>query len=131
MPQTRDYETIIPLPRDADTAAWLAAKGVELGTRWPIDDDVLVWLVRESFVNAAKAFAFELVEFTDHGNIDYETALADHPDLGKDLLERLDRPADDFVWRRFTGLARQASYVEAALADDLAHRAEVAEDTNA
>lgn len=114
MPYTKDYETIFPIPRDEETAAWLAAKGFELGTQWPIDNELLVWLVAESFDKAARAFGYELTEFTDEGEVDHE----DYPEIGKELLERIGRPAEDFLWRRFTGKARQAAYVTEAIEQD-------------
>ena len=116
MAYTKDYETIIPLPRDQATADELAAAGIELGTQWPIDDVLLVWLVRESFDRAAQNWSLELVEFTDEGEVNPEDRDPKHMEP---LLERLQLPATDFIWRKFTGKARRPAAVLAAIAADL------------
>lgn len=84
----------IPLPRTAEVAALFP------DIPWPVDEDTLVWLTRESFVRQAENDYLELTEFRDCGEVPVE----DIPPL---VERQLGRPATDFVWRRFEGVAQR------------------------
>ena len=85
MAYQKRYRSIVPIPRDQHA-----------------HDAVAVWLTRESFDRAAAADCLQLVEFTDLG----ELAAADIPPK---VDKQLGRPAGDFTWRLFEGVARRAA----------------------
>jgi len=78
------YRTLIPIPRDE-----------------AVDDQVAIWLTRESFDRTAAADSLRIVDFTDLG----ELPAADIPPK---VDKQLGRPAGDFIWRRFEAVARRA-----------------------
>jgi len=78
------YRATYPIPRDQ-----------------PVDDQVVVWLTRESFDRTAAAECLTIVEFTDLGEIP-------PADIPPKIDKQLGRPATDFVWRAFEAVARRA-----------------------
>ena len=84
MAYQKRYRTIVPIPKDQ-----------------PADDDVLVWLTRESFDRQAEADALTIIEFTDAGEVAAE-------DIPPKADKQLGKPAAEFVWRAFEGVAQRA-----------------------
>lgn len=84
MAYEKRYRTIVPVPQ-ADAAA---------------QDDLLLWLTRESFDRAAEADLLAIVEFTDAGEMD-------PADVPPKMEKQLGRPATEFVWRIFEGVGRR------------------------
>ena len=83
MAYQKRYRATIPVPRND-----------------AVDDQLTVWLVRESFDRAAAADALVLADFRDLG----ELAIEDIPPKAE---KQMGRPASDFVWRSFEGIGRR------------------------
>lgn len=77
----KTYRATVPVPHDTQ-------------------DDVLVWLTRESFDRAAEADSLVLREFTDLGEVAPE-------DIPPKVEKQLGKPATDFVWRSFEGVGER------------------------
>lgn len=84
MAYQKRYRAVVPVPREQAN-----------------QDDLLVWLTRESFDRQAAGDCLQLVEFTDRG----ELAPDDIPPLAE---KQLGAPAADFVWRSFEGVGQRA-----------------------
>lgn len=65
-------------------------------------NDLLVWLTRESFDRKAAADALAIVEFVDAGTMAPE-------DIPPKADKQLGRPAADFTWRVFEGVGERPS----------------------
>lgn len=63
------------------------------------DDEVLVWLTRESFEREAASEHLVLTEWRDCGDMDPSEV---PPQTEREVLKR---PATDFRWRMFEGVA--------------------------
>lgn len=87
MAYTRELKAVVP---------------VLIGEHTKADDELLVWLVRESFEREAAAEYLTLTEWRDCGDL--------HPSEVSPTTERevLKRPAADFRWRLFTGTATRS-----------------------
>ncbi|SKI75064.1 hypothetical protein [Mycobacteroides abscessus] len=87
MAYTRELKAVVP---------------VLIGEHTEADDELLVWLVRESFEREAAAEYLTLTEWRDCGDL--------HPSEVSPTTERevLKRPATDFRWRMFTGTATRS-----------------------
>ncbi|KRQ20047.1 Uncharacterised protein [Mycobacteroides abscessus subsp. abscessus] len=87
MAYTRELKAVVP---------------VLIGEHTKADDELLVWLVRESFEREAAAEYLTLTEWRDCGDL--------HPSEVSPTTERevLKRPATDFRWRMFTGTATRS-----------------------
>lgn len=97
MAYQREMRTVVPVLADQHTLE---------------DDEVLVWLARESFEREANSEHLVLTEFEDLGEMDPSEVSPTTE------LEVLKRPATDFKWRHFTGLAERAPHIDwAARAD--------------
>ncbi|WP_155909042.1 MULTISPECIES: hypothetical protein [unclassified Mycolicibacterium] len=70
------------------------------------DDAKLVWLARESFDREAAAEHLVLTEFEDLGELDPSEVSPTTE------IEVLKRPAKDFKWRHFTGLAERNPFFD-------------------
>lgn len=97
---THRYETLIPLPRDEEIHHALLEAGIELTAAWPVDDNLLVYLTWESFARQAENEHLELVEFDDLGEVPPE-------EISPETVKPFMRPAADFIWRRFRGVAQR------------------------
>ncbi|MGH3954888.1 MAG: hypothetical protein ACRDTI_12700 [Mycobacterium sp.] len=88
MTYTRELKTVVPVLIAEHTKA---------------DDELLVWLVRESFERAAAAEYLTLTAWSDCGEL--------HPSEVSPQTERevLKRPATDYRWRAFTGTATRSA----------------------
>ena len=84
MPYQRELKTVIPVLADQHTDK---------------DDTVLVWLTRESFEREAASEYLVLTEFDDLGDMDPSEV---SPQTEQEVLQR---PATDFRWRMFRGVA--------------------------
>lgn len=84
MAYEKRYRTIIPIPMDQ-----------------AVDDQVTVWLTRESFDRSAAADCLTIVQFTDLG----EMSSADIPPK---VDKQLGRSATEYRWRHFEAVARRA-----------------------
>ena len=84
MAYQRELKTVVPVLADQHTAE---------------DDAVLVWLTRESFVREAESEYLVLAEFEDLGVMDPSEV---SPQTEREVLKR---PAADFRWRYFRGIA--------------------------
>lgn len=77
----KTYRTVVPVDPD-------------------VNEDVLVWLTRESFDRKAEADSLHLITFTDLGDVAPE-------DIPPKADKQLGRPAKDFVWRAFEGVGER------------------------
>lgn len=84
MAYVKRYRAIVPVPQ-ADAAA---------------QNDLLLWLTRESFDRAATADVLTIIEFVDAGEMD-------PTGVPPKVEEQLGRPATEFVWRVFEGVGRR------------------------
>lgn len=84
MAYQKRYRAIVPIPRDEGA-----------------DDQVAVWLTRESFDRAAAADSLRITAFTDLGEL---PATNIPPKVDK----QLGRPAGEFIWRLFEAVGRRA-----------------------
>lgn len=84
MAYQRELRTVVPVLADQHTLE---------------DDALLVWLARESFEREAASEHLVLSEFEDLGEMDPSEVSPTTE------LEVLKRPAKDFKWRHFRGLA--------------------------
>lgn len=87
MAYQKRYRTIVPVPRGED-----------------VDQELLVWLTRESFTRAAEADSLVVVNFIDGG----EVAPDDIPPKAE---KQLGKPAAEFVWRLFEGVGQRAESI--------------------
>lgn len=85
MAYQKRYRTIVPVPQN-QTA----------------QNDVLVWLTRESFDRAAAADALTLSEFNDLGEIE-------PTDIPPKVEKQLGKPATEFAWRVFEGVGERSA----------------------
>lgn len=97
MAYQRELKTVVPVLADQHTAE---------------DDATLVWLTRESFEREAASEYLVLAEFEDLGEMDPSEVSPTTE------LEVLKRPAKDFKWRHFTGLAVRNPFFDWAARDD-------------
>ena len=84
MAYQRELKTVVPVLADEHTAE---------------DDEMLVWLTRESFEREAAAEYLVVTEFEDLGDMDPSEV---SPQTEHEVLKR---PAKDFRWRMFRGVA--------------------------
>jgi hypothetical protein len=96
MVYTRRYTSLVPLPRDEQSAELL-------GSQWPVDVSLFIWLVREGFERRATADALEIIEFNDLGEIAPE-------DVNPKADEQLGHPAAEFIWRSFEAIAQRPAW---------------------
>lgn len=89
MAYQRELNTVVPV---------LAAEHTE------VDDAVLVWLTCESFHRVAESEHLVITEWADLGDMDPSEV---SPQTEHEVLQR---PATDFRWRRFRGVATRAPY---------------------
>lgn len=104
---TRRYDSIVPIPRVEEAAP-------ALGSMWPVDDDLFVWLIFEGFCRQAEEEALTLTEFHDRGEISPEK-------IPRESAAPLGRPREDFVWRHFEGVAQRppvSYWLEAEATDE-------------
>lgn len=88
MAYTRDMKTVVPvLLSEHDEQA----------------DELLVWLVRESFEREAAAEHLVLTDWRDCGDLDASEV---SPQTEREVLKR---PATDYRWRMFTGTATRSA----------------------
>ncbi|OHU23391.1 hypothetical protein BKG77_06915 [Mycobacteroides chelonae] len=88
MAYTRELKTVVPV---------LVAEHTEA------DDEQLVWLVRESFEREAAAEHLVLTQWHDRGVLDPSEV---SPQTEREVLKR---PATDFRWRWFEGIAQRVA----------------------
>lgn len=84
MAYTRELRTVVPV---------LAAEHTEE------DDEILVWLVRESFEREAAGQGLVITKWRDAGDMDPADV---SPQTEREVLKR---PATDYRWRMFEGVA--------------------------
>lgn len=84
MAYQRELKTVVPVLADQHTAE---------------DDATLVWLTRESFDREAASEYLVITEFEDLGDLDPSEV---SPQTEREVLKR---PAADFRWRFFRGVA--------------------------
>lgn len=87
MAYTRELKTVVPML---------------IGEHTPADDELLIWLVRESFEREAAAEHLTLTDWRDCGSIDPSEV---SPQTEREVLKR---PATDYRWRLFTGTATRS-----------------------
>lgn len=66
------------------------------------DDDVLIWLMRESFEAVFAADGLTVENWIDLGEVPAAEAISPSEE------SKLGRPATDYVWRRFEGIGVRA-----------------------